>query len=50
MLDMNTALELMENNLDSQNEPMLDTFWYDKHNVELFGIRSIYADEVPYYE
>lgn len=50
MLDMNTALELMENNLDSQNEPMLGTFWYDKHNDELFGIRSVYADEVPYYE
>jgi len=44
------ALDLMENNLDSQDQPLLGTFWYDKHNDELFGIRTVYADEIPFYE
>ena len=48
-IQTNSAIEVMANSMDKQNEPDLGIFWYDTSNDELFGIVRTPADEAQYY-
>lgn len=39
---VNTAIDIMENDMQYQEDTMVGSFWYDTENNELFGV-----DQVP---
>ena len=45
----NVAMEAMIDNMDSQNNPRVGSFWYDVENDMLFGVESQYAEDRPFY-
>lgn len=47
--NINSAIELMLENGNFQNEPSVGCFWYDTKNNELFGVYSCLAKDVEYY-
>ena len=48
-IKINTIRTIMKENNKYVDEPCVGIFWYDPENNELFGIRSIIADDVSYY-
>ena len=45
----NAAIEVMVDNMQYQDDPMVGIFWYDANNDELFGIKSTYAEDAKWY-
>lgn len=47
---INAGIECMARNLETQSDPMVGIFWYDQYNDELFGVNSVYASELDFYD
>lgn len=47
--EANTAIEVMKQSFEKQDEPMVGSFWYDPKEKELYGISSTLASDVPFY-
>lgn len=42
------TMSCMSDNFDSQNDPKVGFFWYDKENDELFGVNTINANDLSF--
>jgi len=42
------VIETMSDNFDTQDEPQVGIFWYDKDDDELLGVNKAYAGEIPF--
>lgn len=47
-IDINTALRIMLESDEYQNEPMVGSFWYDVNNKELFGVYAVNSIDIPF--
>lgn len=47
-IQTNSAIEVMVQSMDKQNEPDLGIFWYDTANNDLFGKVNIVELEVKH--
>ncbi len=43
------AIDVMQQNMTLQNEPMLGIFWYDPKSDQLFGVTSSLASDIGWY-
>lgn len=46
---INSIRNLMKENNEYVDEPCVGIFWYDPQENELFGVRSVIADDVNFY-
>lgn len=48
--NVNAAIEVMMASMDMQDEPEIGCFWFDLKAIELFGVESVPASSMQYYE
>ena len=44
------AMEVMADNEQLQNDPMVGSFWFDPQEHDLFGVYAVLADDVNFYQ
>ena len=47
--ETNASIEAMLNMEESEDNPYLGIFWYDRKRNELFGVEKRLAEDIPYY-
>ena len=46
---INVFREVMKYNNQFQDDPNIGIFWYDPNEKELFGVYSVFVDDVDYF-
>ena len=47
--DVNAAIEVMMSSMHYQDDSEIGCFWYDTENEELFGVNSVPASSMKFY-
>ena len=45
---INAMMDIMQNDMITEDDALVGPFWYDKNDNELFGVYSVPAEDVPF--